>query len=73
MANLNQYGTTEYYTAMFSDILADVDATNTEHPNDGDCIVNGFLYALEDWFNYHDTQARTYSDLRLRVRKALGL
>lgn len=67
------YGTTEYYADMFSDILADVDGESKDYPNQSDRIVNGFLYALEDWFNYHDVQARTYSDLRLRVRKTLGL
>ena len=67
------YGTTEYYADLFADILADVNGENKEHPNEADRIVNGFLYALEDWFNYHDVQARTYSDLRIRVRKTLGL
>lgn len=74
MANLkNGYGTPEHYGDLFSDILADVDARNQSHPNEADCIVNGFLYALEDWFNYHDEQAQAYSDLRIRVRKTLGL
>ena len=62
--------TTEYYANLFSDILADVDS---EHPNETDRIVQGFLYSLEDWFNYHDKQARIYSELRVRVREALRL
>jgi len=73
MANLKGYGTTEYYADLFSDILADIDGQNLAHPNEADRIVNGFLYALEDWFTYHDAQARAYSELRLRVRKTLGL
>ena len=71
MANLNKYGTTEYYAELFSDILADVDGQ--DNPSAADRIVNGFYYALEDWFKYHNAQARTYCDLRLRVREALGL
>ena len=60
----------KYYAAMFSDILADVDG---EDPEATDNIMDGFMLALEDWFNYHDVQARTYSDLRIRVRKSLGV
>ena len=60
----------EYYTAMFSDLLADVDG---ENPEATDHIIDGFMLALEDWFNYHDVQARAYSDLRIRVRKTLGV
>ena len=60
----------KYYAAMFADLLADVDG---EDPEATDNIMDGFMLALEDWFNYHDVQARTYSDLRLRVRKSLGV
>ena len=59
-----------HFTAMFSDILSDVDG---EDPEATDHVIGGFMLALEDWFNYHDVQARTYSDLRIRVRKSLGV
>jgi hypothetical protein len=62
------YGTTEYYADLFSDILADVDS---EQPVYADAIVQGFYQALDSWFEYHDEQARTYADIRKRVRQAL--
>jgi hypothetical protein len=70
MANLT-YGTPEYYAEMFADILADVDATS-ERPY-ADNIIEGFYQALEDWFNYHDAQARVYADIHQRVRKTLAM
>ena len=68
--NHPEYGSKKYYSEMFSDILCDVDfqdSTTVEN------IFNGFIKALDDWFNYHDAQARTFSDLRVRVRKTLNL
>jgi hypothetical protein len=53
---------------MFSDLLADVqsdDPTTTEN------IIQGFYRSLDSWFEYHDAQARTYADIRKRVRQAL--
>ena len=63
-----QYGTPEYYADLFGDILADVDSTQPAYAN---AIVEGFIKAVDDWFNYHDEQARTYAELRKRVREAL--
>jgi len=63
-----QYGTPEYYAYLFGDILADVD---NAQPTYADAIVEGFIKAVDDWFNYHDEQARTYAELRKRVRQAL--
>jgi hypothetical protein len=62
------YGTPEYYADLFGDILADVD---NAQPVYADAIVGGFIQAVDDWFNYHDEQARTYAELRKRVREAL--
>jgi hypothetical protein len=64
------YGTAEYYADLFSDILADVDS---EQPVYADAIVEGFIKAVDYWFNYHDEQARTYAELRKRVREALAM
>ena len=69
MANLN-YGTLEFYSEQFSDILADVDATS---PDVADNILNGFITALDEWLDYHDKQATAYAQLRQRVRKALTM
>ena len=63
-----EYGTPEFYTEQFSDLLADVDA---ENPATADALIEGFYRALDSWFDYHDAQARTYADIRKRVRQAL--
>ena len=70
---MNNYGTKEYYAEMFSDILADVDGESEDYPKQADRIVNGFLYAFEDWFKYHAVQAKAYYELRARVRETLGI
>ena len=63
-----QYGSVEYYADLFGDILADVD---NAQPAYADAIVEGFITAVDDWFNYHDEQARTYASIRKRVRQTL--
>ena len=62
------YGSVEFFTDGFSDYLADVDSTN---PATTENIIQGFYQALDSWFEYHDEQARTYADIRKRVRQAL--
>jgi hypothetical protein len=67
MANLT-YGTADFYAEMFGDLLADVEASN---PATADALIEGFYRAIDDWFTYHDDQARAYADIRKRVRQAL--
>ena len=67
----DQYGTPEFYSEIFNDALADVDAEYA--PNATENIYKGFLLAIDSWFNYHKTQADTYGEFRERVRKALGM
>ena len=69
MANLT-YGTPEFYKEQFSDLLADVDAGD---PMTSENILKGFYLAIEDWFEYHDKQAREYAAIRKRVRSTLGM
>jgi len=69
MANLT-YGTPEFYKEQFSDLLADVEAGDTTITEN---ILKGFYLAIEDWFEYHDKQAREYAAIRKRVRSALGM
>ena len=63
-----KYGTADFYAEQFSDFLADVDADN---PATADALIEGFYRAIDSWFEYHDEQARTYADIRKRVRQAL--
>ena len=64
------YGTVEFYSEMFSDILADVDLESA--PNSPDNILKGFYHALDSWFDYHQRQAVAYALMRARVKEALG-
>jgi hypothetical protein len=64
------YGTTEHYTEMFSDILADI---QSDDPETSTNIVNGFLAALNDWKDYHQNQAYEYESIGERVRQALAV
>ena len=63
-----EYGTADFYAEQFSDFLADVDS---ENPATADALIEGFYRAIDSWFDYHDAQARTYADIRKRVREAL--
>ena len=67
----DKYGTAEYYSEMFSDIMADVDAEYA--PNATENIYKGFLMAIDSWLEYHSHQTNEYSKFRERVRKSLGV
>jgi len=67
----DKYGTAEYYSEMFSDIMADVDAEYA--PNATENIYKGFLMAIDSWLEYHSYQTNEYSKFRERVRKSLGV
>ena len=66
-----EYGTVEYYSEMFSDILADVDVEH--YPEVIENIYKGFLLSIDSWSDYHNSQADAYKGFRERVRKTLGL
>ena len=63
------YGTVEFYSEMFSDILADVDLESS--PDSADNILKGFYHALDSWFDYHKNQSVIYALMRARVKEAL--
>jgi hypothetical protein len=65
-----EYGTSDFYAEMFGDLLADVEAKN---PDTTKNLIEGFYRAIDEWFEYHDEQARAYADLRKRVREALAV
>lgn len=67
MANL-KYGTVEYYSEMFSDVLADA---NADKPEVGTNLVLGFLGALKGCRDYHAKQVDEYDRIEQRVRQAL--
>ena len=63
----NEYGTVDYYTEMFSDILADVATGNWE--NDERTITNmleGFERSIINWMDYYDESLSKFRDLHGR-------
>ena len=64
------YGTPEFYKEQFMDFVADAQADSPEY---GEALIQGFLLALDDWMQYHTTQAAHYGNLQERVRSALGV
>ena len=82
------YGTPEFYKEQFMDFVGDAQADHPEHgealiqgflldqadhPEHGEALIQGFLLALDDWMQYHTTQAAHYGYLQERVRSALGV
>jgi len=64
------YGTPEFYKEQFMDFVGDAQA---DHPEYGEALIQGFLLALDDWMQYHTTQAAHYGSLQERVRSTLGV
>ena len=67
---LMTYGTPEFYKERFMDFVADAQSDN---PECGEALIKGFLLALDDWMQYHTSQAEHYGNLQERVRSALGV
>jgi len=65
-----QYGTPEYYSLLFQDILADVE--HEVAPKAASNIYKGFLLAMDSWIDYHNSQLIDYLEFKARVTKALG-
>jgi len=68
--NYRDYGTAEFYKEGFADYLADIDATN---PATTANLIKGLFMAIDEWFEYHDEQARAYAEIRKRVHQTLAL
>ena len=65
-----QYGTPEYYSQLFQDILADIEPEVS--PDAANNIYKGFLLAMDSWIDYHNSQLIDYLEFKARVTKALG-
>ena len=59
------YGSPEYFEYNFSDYLADV-----ENPESIDAILQGFELAINNWLEYHESQARNYRDLMRKFQSS---
>ena len=63
----HEYGTVEYYSEMFSDILADC-ATGLKERDDEAIrnVMAGFERAICSWLDYHDEASSRYRELHRR-------
>ena len=63
----HEYGTAEYYTEMFSDILADC-ATGISEQDEKTIrnVMAGFELAICSWLDYHDEASSRYRELHRR-------
>ena len=64
MTEQNNYGSVQFYTDMFADILADVQHDN---PVYGDNIIAGFKAALREWREYHEEQVKEYQRIEQKA------
>ena len=67
---MTRYGTVEFYSGMFSDILADVDPNGT-YKDSVDNIIQGFYKAIDSWLDYHQEQSEAYKQMKAKVKAAL--
>ena len=64
---LHEYGSSEYYSELFSDILADVGTGDPEEDKTvARNILAGFRMAIESWADYHKTSAISYDNMLTR-------
>jgi len=61
--NHEQYGTPEFYSELFSDIIADA-----EHPGAIESILEGFELAVNSWIDYHGNAHKHYRELMARFQ-----
>ena len=64
------YGTVEFYSEMFSDILADVDLEGP-YKDSLDNIIQGFYKSIDSWLEYHQNQSEAYKQMKAKVKAAL--
>ena len=64
MTEQNNYGSVQFYTDMFADILADVQYDN---PVYGDNLITGFKIALREWRQYHEEQVKEYQRIEQKA------
>ena len=64
MTEQNNFGSVQYYTDMFADLLADV---QHDKPVCGNNIIAGFKAALKEWREYHEEQVREYQRIEQKA------
>ena len=64
-----EYGTVEFYTEQFADILADI---QYDRPDITDNMVEGFRLAITDWKKYYEDQVNATSRAEKQFNKAFN-
>ena len=63
----HDYGSPEFYSELFSDILADVgDDDGKDHTH---AILEGLRLAAQSWYDYHQLAAYKYADFLKKIEK----
>ena len=70
MTEQNNYGSVQYYTDMFADIMADV---QYDSPDYGDNIIAGFKAALKDWREYYEEQVKEHQRIEQKANDEIWL
>ena len=61
------FGTPEYYSELFSDIIADIGCDDQQTNREAaDNIMKAFEMAIVSWMNYHTTALESYRELHAR-------
>jgi hypothetical protein len=63
-----EFGSVEYYSEQFSDVLADIGDDDTSKTN----VLKGLNDALVSWINYHDAAACRYEDFAIELNNLVG-
>ena len=70
MIDPNNYGSVQFYTDMFADVLADI---QSDKPIYGDNIIAGFKAALKEWREYHEGQVKEYQRIEQKANDEIWL
>ena len=65
-----EYGTPNYYAELFSDFIADI---QSDSPEFGDNLIEGFLMAIDDWRKYHVNQILELDRVEFNLNEKIGL
>lgn len=69
MESRPEYGTVEFYTDQFADILADI---QYDRPDITDNMVEGFRLAIADWKMYYEDQVNATARAEKQFNKAFN-
>ena len=69
MESRHEYGTVEFYTDQFADILADI---QYDRPDITDNLVEGFPLAITDWKTYYEDQVNAMASTEKKFNQVFN-